>query len=173
MLAGSIGAIMQIAYVVDDLDQAIDHWTCKLGVGPFFVRRHVEYQDFSYRGAPSPADVSLAFAYSGETQIELVQQHNDAPSVFGDFVRAHGYGLQHIGVLSDDLYADVARLAKEKIRPVQRCLNANGVETLFFDTDRHPGAMLELIQASPELDAAFAFMKQAAAGWAGDDPVRG
>lgn len=161
------GGIMQIAYVVEDLDLAIEHWAKTFGVGPFFVRRHVQYQDITYRGRPCEADVSLGFAFSGETQIELIQQHNTADSVFNDFREAHGFGQQHVGVLSDDLEGDAARLAARGVSVVQRCVNPNGVETLLFDTEFHPGVMLELIGATPGLREGFAAMKEAARSWDG------
>jgi hypothetical protein len=169
-----IGGIMQVAYVVEDIDQAIEHWVRTLGVGPFFVARHVAYKEFSYRDGTAPPDVSLAFAYSGDTNIELVQQHDQTPSAFLDFMRAHGPGVQHVGVLSDDIGADTRILEARGAVVVQRLVNAaNGVETRFFDTEFHPGAMLELIQRSPALDAGFAFMKRAAKDWDGKIAVAG
>ncbi|MFD2137196.1 hypothetical protein ACFSLT_22255 [Novosphingobium resinovorum] len=30
------GRIFQIAYVVPDLDEAVEHWTKSMGVGPFY-----------------------------------------------------------------------------------------------------------------------------------------
>jgi hypothetical protein len=158
---------MQVAYVVEDIDAAVEHWAKTLQVGPFFVRRHVAYKEVTYRGAPSAADVSLAFAYSGDLNIELVQQHNEAPSVFRDFIGRHGYGVQHVGVISDDIEADARFLADKGVETLQRLVNANGVETRFFDTELFPGAMLELIQRSPTLEAGFAHMKAAAETWDG------
>jgi hypothetical protein len=169
-----IGGIMQVAYVVEDIDQAIEQWVRTLGVGPFFVARHAAYKEFSYREGTAPPDVSLAFAYSGDTNIELVQQHDQTPSAFLDFLRARGPGVQHVGVLSDDIGADTRLLEARGAGVVQRLVNAaNGVETRFFDTELHPGAMLELIQRSPALDAGFAFMKRAAQNWDGKIAIAG
>lgn len=172
MTLGLSGGIMQIAYVVENLDSAIEHWARRLGVGPFFVRPHVEFSEFRYRNLPSSPDISLAFAYSGETQIELIEVHDGAPSVFQAFRRAHGYGLQHVGILSGDLEGDVGRLAGAGVLPVQRSRNARGIETIMFDTEIHPGSMLELIEASPPLLDGFAKMKAAAADWDGKDSRR-
>lgn len=166
-----LGPIMQIAYVVEDLDEAVAHWAGVLGTGPFFVLRHMEYQANEYRGENCTADVSLAFAYSGDMNIELIQQHNDAPSVFRDFIEKHGFGQQHVAVMSDDLEADHRWLGEQGIALVQRLVNGNGTQTMFFETALHGGAMLELIERSPATDAAFAYMKQAAADWDGKSPV--
>ena len=82
--------IMQFSYVVRDLDAAIEHWAGNLQVGPFFVAPHVPYTRCLYRGTPTDLDMSVAIAYTGDTQIELVQQHNDAPSIFRDFLSRRG-----------------------------------------------------------------------------------
>lgn len=169
-----IGGIMQLGYVVDDLDRAIEHWATKMGVGPFFVSRHAKYSEFTYLGSSAAPDLSLAFAYSGDTNIELIQQHDDTPSAFFDFRRAHGEGLQHVGVISDDIVADTRLLEGRGSKPVLRLVNGgSGIETRFFDTEVHPGAMLELIQRSPALDQGFAFMKAAAATWDGKKAIAG
>lgn len=166
-----LGPIMQVAYVIADLDEAIAHWTRRLGVGPFFVRREISYPLATYRGEPSHPVLSLAFAYSGELNIELMQQHNTDPSVFREHVNAHGYGLQHVGVLSDNLEADTAYLSSQGIGLLQRLVNPSGIETRFYDTEHHPGAMLELIQRSPAVEASFARMKAAARAWDGIAPI--
>ncbi len=172
MSTRKIGGIFQLGYVVDDLDRAIEHWTTKLRVGPFFVARHVKYATFDYQGQDHAPDVSLAFAYSGETNIELIQQHDDMPSVFLDFWRRRGAGLQHVGVLSDDLAADTNLLAAQGSNMILRLVNAaNGVETRFFDTEYHPGAMLELIERSEAAEMGFAAMKSAAHDWDGSQPL--
>lgn len=170
-MLGLSSGIMQIAYVVEDIDRAVDDWT-RLGIGPFFLRRHVEYSEFVYQGKPSLPDVSLAFAFSGETQIELVQQHDDAPSAFHDFRRERGYGMQHLGIVSHDIDRDVRHLAKAGILPVQSSRNARGIEAILFNADALGGGMLELVGATPVLLDSFAQMKAAAANWDGSDPRR-
>lgn len=164
-----IGGIMQLGYVVSDLDAAIDHWVNKLNVGPFFVNRHARYSRFEYRGSSASPDLSLAFSFSGELNIELIQQHDETPSAFLDFRRDYGEGLQHVGVLSDDLNADTRFLEEKGATSVLTLVNAgSGIETRFFDTQLYPGTMLELIGRTPDLDRHFARMKQSAKDWDGE-----
>jgi 4-hydroxyphenylpyruvate dioxygenase-like putative hemolysin len=167
MLVSKIGPIVQIAYVVEDIEEAIEHWS-KLGVGPFFLARHMRQARQTYLGKETTCDISVAFAYSGDLQIELVQQHNRAPSVFLDFQALHGFGMQHVGVLSSDIAADTTTLANQGFQPVQHMVSSQGVETVFFDTDRHGGTVLELIQATPEVVGGFARMMEAAQAWDGN-----
>lgn len=104
------GPVRQNGYVVGDLHTAVRRWTSVLGVGPFFVFDSVKIEDFRYHGAPSRPDMSIALACSGGLQIQLIQQHNDAPSLARDFRAAHGEGLQHLTAWTLDFEADLARL---------------------------------------------------------------
>jgi hypothetical protein len=72
------------------------HWTEVLGVGPFYYIERVKRDWFRYRSEPSDAEVSIALANSGDLQIELIQQRNDAPSMYRDFLNSGREGLQHM-----------------------------------------------------------------------------
>jgi len=91
------GEIRQIAFVVNDIDAAIAYWTKTLGIGPFYVKREIEFIDYIYRGktCQSPT-VSIALSNSGDLQIELIQQHDDKPSIYQDFLIQGREGLQHV-----------------------------------------------------------------------------
>src|SRR3546814_9763016 len=87
------GGFRQLGMVVRDCEAAMEQWG-KLGVGPFFMMQFT-VDDFMLRGRPSPApDVTLCFAYSGPLQIELIQQHNDVPSVWREFLDSGRVGAQ-------------------------------------------------------------------------------
>jgi len=84
------GGIHQNGYVVSDLDAAIGYWTTVVGVGPFYRLDHAPLDYFSYQGEPSTPDLDIALANSGDLQIELIQQLNDAPSPWRSFALAKG-----------------------------------------------------------------------------------
>lgn len=65
-LVNSRGAglpIVQVAWVVDDLERAMSQWL-KRGVGPFFTL-DVDLPNVLYRGQPSSLIMSLAMAQAG------------------------------------------------------------------------------------------------------------
>jgi len=163
--------IFQLAYVVADIDAAIGHWSKLMGVGPFFVVRRPNYIEQTYKGVRTNPEVSLAFAYSGECNIELIELHDDQPSVYRDFVEQHGYGLQHLGALSDDIEADTRELSERGALLAQSGLSAAGVETRFFDTGSPDGVMFELIAGSPQVVTNFEQMKMAATSWDGLEAI--
>ncbi len=172
-MSRQLGPIVQFSYVVDDLDAAIAHWARVMEVGPFFVLEHVPYSRCLYLSKETAIDMSVALAYSGDVQIELVQQHNDAPSIFRNFLTARGPGLQHVGTVSDDLEADLAVLAGRGVRPVQEGEAENGTRFAYVDSDLVPGTMLELFQLPENIRQAFEYMRAAARDWdPSADPAR-
>ena len=90
--------IRQIGVVVSDLAAAMCSWTELTGIGPFVVLRNFTMEDgYRYKGNVSkPPIVDLALAFSNGIQFELIQQLNDAPSAFLDFLAAGQDGVQHL-----------------------------------------------------------------------------
>jgi hypothetical protein len=162
---------MQNGFVVEDVGAAIEHWARILHVGPFFVFERVPFKEMWYRGRPArDIDLTVAIAYSGDLQIELVQQRNSVPSIYTDFRARHGTGLQHMGVLSENLERDLARLKEKNVLPVQFG-DATGMRFAYVSTDHHPGGMVELIEATPKTLAFFERMRAAARDWDGRESV--
>ena len=167
-----LGPIMQNAYLVTNLDAAIAHWTGVMGVGPFFLFEHIPFRELRFRGQPAgPVDLTVAIAYWGEVQIELVRQHDPTPSIYTEFAAARGTGLHHVGVLTESVERDLARWAGRGVRPVQEG-RAAGMRFAYLATDHHPGGMVELIESTPATTGFFARMHAAAREWDGRDPIR-
>jgi hypothetical protein len=101
--------IIQNAYYVSDLDTAITRFHQLWGLGPFFVRRHIALDNVVYRGEPSELDISAAYTQSGDIMIELVTQHNDAPSTFRDRYQSTESGFHHVALAFGDHDQQVKR----------------------------------------------------------------
>jgi hypothetical protein len=80
----ALGDIMQLAFVPEDFDAAVAHWTQTMGVGPFFIIEGIHLDGMKYRGQPTEAVFDLALAYWGDLQIELIRRRrsgDDDPRV--------------------------------------------------------------------------------------------
>ena len=164
--------IVQNGYVVRDLERSMDHWTQKCGIGPFFLLEHINFAKLMFRGQPTKIDMTAAIAYWGDVQVELIYQHDKAPSIYTEFAAAKGEGLQHVGVMTDSVDEHLAQLAKHDVEPVQWGATATGIRFAYVNTDQHPGGMIELIERGPAIDAFFGMAREAARTWDGRDPVR-
>lgn len=132
------GEIRQLAFIVTDIDQAMNHWAKTLGVGPFFIKRRIAFSNFIYRGKPSTSpSVSIALANSGYVQIELIQQHDDAPSIYREYLEYAEGGLQHVSswVTTQELLTRKAELVSRGYAIAQECtIPSSGVQLVYFDT---------------------------------------
>jgi len=171
-MSRKFGPILQNGYAVRDWRAAAEHWIDVMGVGPFFLMDHIQFDWCEFRGEPVELDMGVAIAYTGGQQIELVQQYNDAPSIYTEFLAVNEPGLQHMGVLVDDLQHTLdAHDLRGKI--VQQGRTAAGINFAYVDTVFHNGTMLELIEVDAGARSAFDYMQRKAADWDGSDPIRG
>ena len=162
--------IFQYAFFVTDLDASIEKWAKFLGAGPFFVARHHKTDQFSYRGQDIEADVSYAFAYCGETQVQLIEQHDDQPSIYRDMYAKGEEGFHHIGVLVSDFEAEQQRLLDMGLE-IGTALYADGVNATYFDTRAWNGGFTEIHGDPPHILETFAGWKEAHKAWRPGDPV--
>jgi catechol 2,3-dioxygenase-like lactoylglutathione lyase family enzyme len=166
-----LGPVMQLAWLPADFDAALDHWTRVMGVGPFFLMENIALADMRYRGQPTDAVFSLALAYWGDTQIELIRPENDAPSIYsGEYaVRDR---LHHVCLLVDDIadaYAACTEVGAEVL--VEGRVGEQG-RVIYADSGGGPGHVVEMLQSQPGTAELFGMMKAAAANWDGSEPLR-
>lgn len=166
----SIGPIIQMAFVPEDFDAAIKHWTETMGVGPFFWIEHAGLENMKFNGESSDVDFGIAIGYWGDVQIELIKQHNNSPSIYNSAPYATD-GLHHVCLMTDDIL-----LAKSI------CVDAGG--KIIFEADVPGGGavfyadmggsegLVEVLQGAPGSGGLFDMMKAAAADWDGRDPFR-
>jgi hypothetical protein len=159
--------------VVSDVEAAMAHWSGAVGVGPWYYFERVPIEAFRYRGEPSPIEVSIALANSGPLQIELIQQRNDAPSMYRDFTAARGEGLQHVAYWTRSFDADLARALGAGFRVAQSGqINGADGRFVYFETDGHPGSVIELSEISGAKGRFFDKIRADAAHWDGSEPIR-
>jgi methylmalonyl-CoA/ethylmalonyl-CoA epimerase len=165
----AIGPVMQIAFVPTDFDAAIAHWTEAMGVGPFFLIENIQLEEMRYLGEPSDYIFTIALAYWGDMQVELIRQKNDAPSIYRG---CEGGGLHHTCVLTDDIAkAHDTALAAGATILVEAKVGDDGA-VLYVETGGGPGSIVEILQPASGSDGLFAMIKAASVGWDGSDPVR-
>lgn len=167
------GAVAQNGYVVRDIEAALQHWSQVLGVGPWYVFEKVALENFTYKGQPSDLEMKVALANSGDLQIELIQQLNDAPSMYRDFLAAGHEGLQHVAYWTTEYQAlyDKAIALGFRVGHEGQVGGPNG-RFAYFDAEAHPGTVIEISDISGNKRSLFEFIKKASQGWDGQDPIR-
>jgi len=165
------GPIRQNGYVVKDIEAAMEHWTSKLGVGPFFYVETAPIEDFRYDGRPSDCRCSIALANSGELQIELIQQRNDAPSMYKDFLDAGREGLQHVAYWTESMDEALDKAEALGYRIGQSGTVGENGRFVYYATEAHPGTVVELSEVSGRKGEIFKAIRDAAVDWDGSNPI--
>lgn len=167
------GEIRQNGYVVRDIEAAMKHWIEVLGVGPFFYIEKAPIENFRYFGERSEPDVSIALANSGALQIELIQQRNHAATMYRDFLAAGNEGLQHVAYWTETFDRDFERLQTLGYAVAQSGeVGGPDGRMVYFDTESHPGTVIELSEISGPKGQTFKRIAESARAWDGSDPIR-
>ena len=167
------GDVRQNGYVVRDIEAAMRYWVDTLGVGPWFYLERAPIERFVHRGEPSPIEVSIALANSGPMQIELIQQRNDAPSGYLEFLDECGEGLQHVAYWTetfDETCAQAAGLGLEVLHSGQ--VNGPDGRFVYYETRGHPGTVLEVSEVSGAKGRFFDHIRRVSAEWDGAEAIR-
>ena len=164
--------VIQNAYYVPDIDQGIVQFNALWGLGPFFVRRHIQLENVKYRGSPSELDISAAYTQSGDLMIELVTQHDDAPSIFRDRYAADESGFHHVALDFGDHDERVAQFSAAGFEPVTSLVTSEGRGATFIDTTALLGHVTEIYRVNNSLKQLYADVRAAADGWDGKQLYR-
>lgn len=165
-------SIFQAAYVVDDLDEAMDRWRRAMKVGPFFVMRDCAPENVRYRGRPSTDLLAdFAFCQAGGLQIELIQPRSSGADVYRDTVPVGVDAYHHHAYFAPDLDAETARFADMGVEVAMEG-TFGALRFAYFDTYHLLGFMTEVLQPDPDIEAMFTMIAEASIDWDGSDPVR-
>ena len=167
-------AVRQVGYVVKDIEQAMLQWT-RIGVGPWFYKAEVTSTEFRYYGKASALpQLSIALANSGDLQIELIQQRDDAPSLYLDSLAKHGEGAQHLAYWTRDRFDDFTTMIVERGYTEGHAgrMGAQRGRYAYFVHRELPSAMIEISESTGGKGEYFEEIRRAALAWDGSDPVR-
>ena len=168
--------VFQYAYFVNDIDEACMNWVKVTGAGPFFrVWHHTVHNDkrgyFRYRGVEEESDVSYAFAYCGPVQIQLIQQHDDKPSIYTEMFKKGQEGFHHVGILSAEFERDKADLIEKGLDLAVEMWAV--ADVIYLNAVKQLGCFVEVHGDNEDIRNVFKNWKHAHDTWDGvTDPLR-
>ncbi len=143
--------VTHLAPVVRDAAVVSAFWQ-KLGFPGFELEHATPRDDSRYRGQPLSLAFEVGFERLGSMSYEFIQPPAAPSNVYADFLKLHGEGIQHIGMVVADL--PKATAAFEKLGfPVWQAGAWGDVgkpgsgRYNYMDTDKIGGVSVELIHA--------------------------
>jgi Glyoxalase/Bleomycin resistance protein/Dioxygenase superfamily len=167
-----LGSIAQFAYVVEDMEREMLRYVERLNLGPWIVRGPFQPPEGRYRGEPTHATFTIGHVFAGHAMIELIEQHDDAPSVFNERDREHRYGFHHWGIFTRTFDEDLARYAAIGYEEAFSDRLPTGSRVVYVDATRDFPGMIELLEHTDAQEAVYTDMYRAAVGWDGKNPIR-
>ncbi|MGI9624231.1 MAG: VOC family protein [Acidimicrobiales bacterium] len=162
--AGLRGPV-QIAYAVDDVERAAEWWADR-GVGPFFVRHHIEVENSRVRGAPAAFDFSAALGQWGEVMVELLCEHHHDDERVGPPV-----GVHHLAFFVDDVAASQRRLVEHGWTEALYAELASSPFALH-DATHELGHLIEIYNEDTRRAGLFELVRNSSLDWDGSDAIR-
>ena len=146
--------IRQIGVVVQSIDRAVRSYARSFGIGPWFRPKFTQ-EEHRLRGKEAINDeIEIAIAFSGKTQIELIQPVSGNQSIYWRHLETHGEGIHHLGFYVSNIAERLAALSKIGIDVLQSgVIHSSGklgggsvTDYAYLDTADAAGVILELIQ---------------------------
>ncbi len=163
--------ILQMAYVVNDVEASAKKWMESFGIGPFYILDRPQVGNPLYRGKPQAVEFSAALAQAGDIHIELIQQHCDSPSCYRDTIPKGQEGFHHVGVIVEDYHAEVKRYQDQGF-VVAGSGTFGPLNFCYVDTSPVMHCMVEVLEDLPFIHNYFGRIRKAAEEWDGSDPIR-
>ena len=141
--------VAQIAFVVKDLDATVEAYWKSFGIGPwhFYTYGTPLVKHMTRYGVPADYKMRVALSYFGPMRIELIEQVS-GDTVYSEFIQKHGYGIQHLGVLVEDMDA---ALTEANAAGFEMTMDGSGFglegdgHYAYLDTEKTFGTTIELI----------------------------
>lgn len=142
--------VAQICVIVPDLDAAVRNYWRVFGVGPWHIYTYGKplVQRMTRHGRPAEYRMRVALSHIGSMRIELIEPL-EGDTVYAEFVAKHGYGVHHLGVLTEDMAASIGQAEKAGLAMTQDGAgfgpDGDG-HYAYLDTEDLIGTTIELIE---------------------------
>jgi len=109
--AGPPAKISHVGLVVREVEGPAAYWQ-KLGF-PAMPKSHASpREDSRYHGKPLWLDFDVSWQRHTQFKYEWIIPPVDPPNLYADYLRAHGEGIQHLGLPVDDLEKSISEYQK-------------------------------------------------------------
>jgi hypothetical protein len=167
------GPIHHLAYLVDDLEAAVEHLVTEFSAGPFFVLRDVAFEHLTSHGEPATFAHDSAFGQCGAVPVEVIQVKRLEPELVRAGFAFTSPQLHHTAYVMAPEHLAAAREGLER-RGLPAFLHAitGDIDSTLHDAAATLGHHVELHADCQQLRDVFGVIRDASVGWDGRDPLR-
>lgn len=142
--------VAQICLLVPDLDKAMKNYWEKFGVGPWHIYTYGKplVKRMTRNGKPAEYKMKVGLSYIGSMRIELIQPL-EGDTVYKEFIEQHGYGVHHLGILTQNMHDSIQQAKKAGFRMTMDGAGFGPDDDghyAYLDTEDAIGTTIELIE---------------------------
>lgn len=142
--------IAQICIIVPDIDKAAENFWNVFGIGPwnFYTYGKPLVKRMTRNGKPAEYKMRVALANAGNMRIELIEPL-EGDTVYKEFVDKHGYGVHHLGVLTENMAESIKQAEDAGMAMTQDGAGFGPDDDghyAYIDTEELIGTTIELIE---------------------------
>jgi len=149
----SLPSMKQVGIVTKDLDNTMRYFRETLGIRPWFIPKFSGLEHYRRGKTRIEFGVRLAFAYSGNIQIEIIEPGKGDDNTYSDHLKKYGEGIHHLGFYVGDLKKRLSALKAAGVEIEQSGVIKSGGKVggsatryAYLDTRKTGGVIFELIQ---------------------------
>lgn len=112
-----VGDMAQVCILVPDIEKAVENFVKVFGIGPFHFYTYGKplVKRMTRNGEPTEYKMKVALSYFGNMRLELIQPL-EGDTVYKEFIEKHGYGIHHLGILTDNMQESINKAANAGIK---------------------------------------------------------
>jgi len=122
--------IVQVAFVVENVDLAVRTYADIYGIGPWPIWEFNNniVSDMKVNGQRKDYKMKIAIFSIGDTQIELIEPLDDI-TIYAEYLKEHGGGFHHLGWKVEDFEKAIEAF---ELKGVKECMSGNRGGHHFF-----------------------------------------
>jgi hypothetical protein len=139
----------QLGFVVHSIEASLPYYASFYNLHTWFEPKYAE-KEFWIGSEQVEVNLHLTFAFSGQTQIELLEASGPGAALYQQYLAEHGAGLHHLGFYVNNLDKKLSLIKKLGLELLLegRFKTAGGglARFAYLETRQPCGIILELIE---------------------------
>ncbi len=155
-----LGTVVQVAYAVENLEDATKSWSELVDIGPFFLKDHIPLKNVRVNGASSTFDHSSAYAQWGPVMLELICEHSEKLVKRSKQSEEPLLSVHHHAVFVDDFKKASTKLTEMGFDEILYAETSSGFPFAMYDTRKIFGHFVEIYEPNKELTGFYRMVEK-------------
>ena len=156
----NLGPVVQVAYAVENIEDATNFWSELFGIGPFFIKEHIPLENVRVNGVNSTFDHSSAYAQWGSIMLELICEHTERLVERSNQKEETVPSVHHYAVLVSELEKASKNLEEMGFDEILYAASEAGINIAINHARKVFGHFIEIYEPNEELTGFYRMVEE-------------